>query len=255
MPTTAATISQQDVARLVTEVIRRIRAEAGPLASAAPPAAPSPAPTAVAVVSLSDRVVSAEILERLPAGTRRVRLPQRPVITPSARDLARDRGIELLPAAAQPVATAGRPLVIARADCQSDVSRLAASISRAVPASQQLPAAGLASALTAIADQAGRDAARAILLTDSPAVACVAANRHPSLRAVTAADAAGIEAAAEACAANLLIVEPARFSAHSLERLAARFAAGPTQTPPAALTAAVSATAPKPAGCNCQHGH
>jgi hypothetical protein len=243
-PTTSS-VTPQDVARLVSEVISRIRSESK--------AAAQPAAAAVAAVTLTDRVVSAEILERLPARTTQVQLPQRAVITPSARDVARDRGISLLPASARSVATTGRPLIIARADCRDDISALTAHISRAVPASQQIPTAGLTSVLMTLADHAGRDAARGLLLTDKPAVACVAANRHGSLRAVTADNAASLEAAASACAANLLVIEPGRFSVPSLERMAAAFARRETTAPPAVLSPPAPATTP--VACSCQHSH
>ena len=244
-PTTSS-VTPQDVARLVSEVINRIRAES---TTAAQPTSPA---TAVATVTLTERVVSAEILEQLPAKTAAVQLPRRAVITPSAKDVARDRGISLIPASAAAAPPAGRPLIIARADCKTDVSALAARISRAVPQSQQLPAAGLTAALATLADHAGRDAARGLLLTGTPAVACVAANRDVSLRAVTADTAAGLEAAATACAANLLVIDPSRFSATSLERLTVTFAtrAG-TVVPPVLNTTPL----PAPAACSCQHGH
>lgn len=245
-PTTSS-VTPQDVARLVSEVINRIRAEGRAAAESAS------APAALATVTLTDRVISAEILEKLPARTTTVQLARRAVITPSARDVARDRGISLIPAAAQPAGTSGRPLVIARADCATDVSALAARISRAVPQSQQLPAAGLTAALATLADHAGRDAARGLLLTGSPAVACVAANRYRSLRAVTDDTATGLKAAAAACAANLLIIDPSRFSALSLERLAAAFATSNTTVPPAVLTAAAPTSTP--AACSCRHSH
>ncbi len=250
-PTTANALTPQDIARLVGEVISRIHRET---AKAGQPAvAAVPAPAAVATVTLTDRVVSAELLEQLPADTTAVQLPRRAVITPSARDIARDRGISLVPAATQPAAGAARPLIIARAECEADCSALTARLNRAIPASQQIPAAGLASGLTTLADHAGRDAARGLLLTSNPALACVAANRHGSLRAVTADTVAGLEAAAAACAANLLVIDPSRFSATSLERMVVAFAARDSSPPPAVLTAA-----PPPAtatACSCQHSH
>lgn len=248
-PTNAVT--PQDIARLVGEVISRIRRET---ATADQPASPkASAPAAIATVTLTERVVSAEILERLPAQTSAVQLPRKAVITPSARDVARDRGIRLVPASTQSATTTARPLIIARAECKADCSALTARISRSIPASQQIPAAGLASGLATLADHASRDAARGLLLTSNPALACVAANRHVSLRAVTADNVAGLEAAAAACSANLLVVDPSRFSVTSLERMVASFASRESCPPPAALTEAVL---PAPvAACSCQHSH
>jgi len=251
MPNQSTTVSQQDVARLVAEVVRRIRQQAASTTPAGPalsPANPSAASATGGRVRLADRVIGTEAIERLPAGTTQVTLPHRAVVTPSARDAARERGITLTPEAKTSVAANGRPLMIARAECRTDVSVLAASISRAVPTSQQLPAAGLTSVLASLADHAGRDAARGLLLTDNPAVACVAANRHRALRAVTATDPASLEAAATACAANLIIVAPGQFPARSLERMAAALTTREA-TPPASLTLEPAAT-----GCSCHQG-
>lgn len=250
-PSPANTVTPQEIARLVGEVISRIRRETA-TAGRMVPTAPS-APAAIATVTLTERVVSAEILQRLPAQTSAVQLPRRAVITPSARDIARERGISLVPAAIHSAAAAARPLIIAQAECQADCSALTARISRSVPASQQIPAAGLASGLATLADHASRDAARGLLLTSNPALACVAANRHVSLRAVTADNVAGLEAAAAACSANLLVVDPSRFSATSLDRMVASFASRQSCPPPAVLTDAVQ-PAP-PAACSCQHPH
>lgn len=141
--------------------------------------------------------------------------------------------------------------MIARADCRGDVTGLTAAISRAVPMSQQLPAAGLKTVLASLADHAGRDAARGLLITDQPVIACIAANRHHSLRAVTGNDPATLDAAATASAANLLIVQPGRIPTRSLERLATALTTKET-TPPALLTDTAASSTPH--GCNCQQG-
>jgi hypothetical protein len=117
-----------------------------------------------------------------------------------------------------------------------------------VPGAQRLPSSGLADVIAALATHASRDAARGILLTGRPAVAAILANRSAYLRAVTGRDATHLAAAAAACAANLLVVDPAAF-AGGLERLCADFATRPSGPLPPELAAA-------PAGCGCQaHPH
>ena len=88
------------------------------------------------------------------------------VITPSAADRARERGITIVRGSASAAAPAvARPFLIAQAACPSQESARAAAIARAVPGAQQFPASGLADVITALADHASRDAARGILLT------------------------------------------------------------------------------------------
>jgi hypothetical protein len=234
------------VQELVAEVIRRIRA-AAPAASAAPGPKAAAGSAPAATVSVAGRVITLAQLERLPAGTRAVVVDAKAVVTPSARDHARDEGLTILrggtPASA---AAPARPFVVAQAACRGDATARAAAIARAVSAAQQLPASGLADVITALASHASRDGARGVLLTGRPAVALILANRSASLRAVSARDAAGLAAAAADAGANLLVVDPATFTGGSLERLCAEFHAAPAAALPAELSHA-------PAGCGCKH--
>ena len=249
---TPMTLDAAAVQALVAEVVRRILAAQAPTA-ATKPAAPSPQPAAAAsgtAMSIPDRVITLAHLERLPAAVREVVVDAKAVITPSAREHAKDAGISLV--RGQPggtTAVAARPFVIAQAACRGDASARTAAIARTVPGAQQLPASGLADVVAAIAAHASKDAARGVLLTGRPAVAVVLANRSASLRAVTARDAASLAAAAADTAANLLVVDPGQFTGGSLERICADFhraASGP-------LPAELAAT---PSGCGCKtHTH
>ena len=189
------------------------------------------------------------LLERVAAGTRQVAIDPRAVVTPSARDHARDVGLAIVrTAAASGLPAAVRPFLVATAACAADPGTKAAAIARAVPGASRLPASGISDVIAACALHAARDAARGILLTSRPAVAVILANRSASLRAVTGRDAATLAAHAAACAANLLIIDPATFSG-GLDRLCADFATAPTGPLPAELATA-------PAGCGCtSHPH
>lgn len=241
----------ETIRRLVAEVIARVAATAPPAVVSPPPASNDGRPQAPGGLTLTDKVVTLASLERLPAGTARVVVGAAAVITPSAREHARDAGIEIVrgaaPAAAnQPVS---RPFVVAHAECGGDVAGRCASIVRTIAGAAQLPATGLADVVAAIATHASRDGARAILLTGRPAAAVVLANRSSGLRAVTARDAAGLLAAAGEVSANLIVVDPKAFSAVSLDRVCGDFARRDFGTAPAELAAA-------PPPCACQgHAH
>lgn len=230
------------IKRLVEEVLRRIQGEA-----AARPASPSPA--AGAGVSSGATVISAATIAGLPAGTRRLMVAARAVITPSARDAAGAAGIIIVRGDAPAATATARPFVVAHAGCPGDAGGRTAAIARAVPGSQQLPATGLADVIAALALHASRDAARAVLLTGRPAAAVVLANRSAGLRAVTGRDPRMLAAAATECAANLIIVDPTAFTSGSLERSCAEFARLPAGTVPPEL-----AVAPTPCSCTT-HGH
>lgn len=257
----SAPISPDIVRSIVAEVLARI--QSGQVTSSA--GAGTPAPSAAQVTNslateaqssgndgpvIAERVITLALLERLSSGTRRLTVPASAVITPSAREFAVDAGIEILRATAtMGSAAAVRPLVIARADCPADLAGRAAGIPRAVPGTQQLPAAGLGAAIDAFATHVPRDGARCLLLTGRPAAAVILANRQPSLRAISGRDATTILAAIDACAANVVAIDPRDFSAVSLERLAVEFAKRNTGSVPADLD-----SAPTPCACN-GHSH
>ncbi|MCX7412707.1 MAG: hypothetical protein NTW36_04600 [Planctomycetia bacterium] len=250
MPTPSFTAV--DVSRIVAEVLARLQSGAE---TPRPAAAARPStygrPQQAAGVAIPDKVLTLALLEKLPAGTRQINVVAGAVVTPSAREFARDTGIEIVRTAGAGAGTnaSPRPLVIGRADCAADVSGRCAAIARGVPGSQQLPATGLADAIDAFALHVSRDGARAILLTGRPAVAVVLANRSASLRAATARDAATLLAAATECAANLLVVNPKDFSAGSLERVCVDFARRDLGPSPAELQSAATP-------CACQsHSH
>ena len=247
------------VAGLVREVLRRIHAEAAeaPVAGVAA-ASPPPLPTLCVIPS---KVITLDTFKLVPQGTRRVGLRSDAVITPSARDHAREAGIELVRGDVQPPVHS--TIVIGQADCLANAASRAASIARAVAGTQQLPASGLADVVAAIALHVGRDGAKGVLLTGRPAAAVVLANRFSSLRAVTARDAATLLAAAAQCAANVLIINPQEFASGSLERACIEFASRDTGVIPNELsglpgsctTASGSTESHQPCNCNANSPH
>lgn len=252
------------VRRIVEEVLRRIAADAAgtprPAGGAAPARvaaadAAATAPAAAAAAALTERVITLEMLVRLPAGTRQLTVPARAVVTPSARDHAREVGLAIVTAAASataaPAPATSRPLAIAHADCGGDATRRCATIARAVPGSQQLPPSGLADVVAALAAHAARDGGRGLLLTGRPAVAAVLANRHPGVRAIVARDSSSAARAASECSANLLVANPTDFTG-GLERAAVDFATRDRAAIPPELAAAAPAATP----CSCKtHSH
>ena len=73
----------QFIDRIVREVIRRLRAEEQRSGSAGSP------------FVLRERLITAASIESIPSGTREVSIAARAVLTPLARDEARDRGIHI----------------------------------------------------------------------------------------------------------------------------------------------------------------
>jgi hypothetical protein len=247
---TTVPLDAESVRRLVMEVLRRLdmptQSRAHSSAAVAEPTPVVQVPPTATAISLPAAVISLGVLEKLPPGIVRVGVSATAVITPSAREFARDRGLLIERIAAGTIGAAGRAVLIAHVDGPT-AAPAAAAIARAVPGGTRLAASGLADVVATIALQASRDAARGILLTSRPHVAVVVANRTASLRAVTGKAAAEISAAAAAIAANLLVLDPTLFSPSALARIAAEFAGRPAAIPPPELAQAS-------AGCGCK-GH
>ncbi len=241
-----ASLDPEMIRAIVAEVVRRIRSE--PPAAVSPMAAPSAGAETREGVVVPGRVVALAMLERLPPGVTRIVIEASAVITPSARDHARSRGLVIDRRSTGGGAVAPQsPFYVASAECGAEPAGQGAALARAVAGAAQLPASGLVDVVATLALHAARDAARGVLLCGRPAVAVVLANRSASLRAVTARDPAALAAAAADCSANLLVVDPSTFPAAALLRLATELAARPAGEIPAPLAA-------RPAGCGCT-GH
>ena len=266
----AQAFTPDQVAGIVREVLRRIRADLLPR-SAAPHAAPVAQPSAPPVTAapsaaagtfqLAEKLVTAATLAAAPTGTRTILLRHDALITPSGRDAARAAGCTLVRAhKGAGAAAASRPIFVAAAECPGDVAGRTAGLVRVLSGAQQLPATGLSDVVSSLALHVTRDGGRGILLAGRPHVATTLANRSPGVRAVTARDTTTLLAAAQECAANLLVLSPRDFSGSSLERSGVTFAGrepGPTPAelaPPA--PAACPCGGPKPEACSCTtHQH
>ena len=251
----------EQIAAVVREVMRRlIRADLprerllAPVSPAQPAAAPAGSQPAGSV-TIAEKLVTGASLATVPAGTRVVSLRYDALITPSARDAARAAGITLVRNAkgagnATGPAAQPRPLFVATADCPGDIAARTASLVRALPNAQRLPATGLSDVVASLGLHLTRDGGRAILLAGRPHVATALANRSVGVRAVTARDTQTLLAAAEECAANLLVVSPRDMSGASLERIAVTFAT----RAPVALPADFAPSTPAAAACPCSGG-
>jgi len=270
----APAFTPDQVAAIVREVLRRIRADLRPAgvtpvasAAAALPATQAPAPIAAAAVfQLAEKIVSAASLAAIPAGTKTVMLRHDALITPSGRDAARAAGCMLVRGVKGAQATPGaapaiRPFFVAAAECPGDSAARTAGLVRLLPGAQQLPATGLADVVSSLGLHLTRDGGRGILLAGRPHVAVALANRSPGVRAVTARDTTTLLGAAQECVANLLVIAPRDFSALSLERIGSTLASrdpGPAPAelaPPAAAGCACSSPKSDAPACSCTTHH
>ena len=271
----AHTFTPDQIAAIVREVLRRIRADLRPQV-ALPPAASAASALAAATASaagpsamagtfqLAEKIVTAASLATIPAGTKTILLRHDALITPSGRDAARAAGCTLVRGAKGGQVTpgavpAGRPFFVAAAECPGDSAARTAGLVRALPGAQQLPATGLVDVVSSLGLHLTRDGGRGILLAGRPHVAVALANRSPGVRAVTARDTTTLLAAAQECAANLLVIAPRDFSASSLERIGVTLAGRDPGPAPAELAPPAAAGCPcggpQPEACSCSTHH
>ena len=88
------TLDAETVRQLVAEVVARIQAQTPPAPSVpARPVSFTPQPQPAVGLTIADAVITLATVERLPGGTKRALISTKAVITPSAREHARDHGI------------------------------------------------------------------------------------------------------------------------------------------------------------------
>lgn len=174
------------------------------------------------VVSSADRVITQAMIEALPAGTRRLRFAGHAVITPAARDQAKQQGVELkrgLGAAASeqgPPVDPGQPSgdgVIYDFDDPGHSDR-----GRGTALANQLRRRGLTPAVVtgafheALAAPLSHSAGVAVVLADLPAVAVWQASRHAQARPAALDRIDGIASLQAAMDPNVWVLDLSRLS-------------------------------------------
>ncbi len=186
---------------------------------------------------IDDAVISAGILADRVANMRRVLIGARAVVTPSARDLLKEKNITLVRALKAMPSNSVR-VILAVADSKIDASSIVRSLQQHVSV-DQLSAVGLVEAVTALADQLSKNGTTGVLLTANVAAALCIANRRHGVRAATASNRGELNDVLRSVGANLLIVDSLRRSPAELQRIIEAFAAAPSHECPAELKAAL----------------
>jgi hypothetical protein len=157
--------------------------------------------------SVTNKVISLEVLREMPAGVSRLVAPRGALLTPAARDDLRRRNIAI----ASAVTPSQRPetsLTLAVADTAFDPAPLISMLRGEIGTLDRLPTAPLIETVDALCDRIRRQA-KGLLLTDAPATALCVANRQQGIRAIEGTNAQSTADAAKAVAANLLVLAPA----------------------------------------------
>ncbi len=211
-------------------MVRQVLERLGALQQGPKPA-DTPKPTVVAAQpntngnqTLNSRVIGTRELEVVKPETKRVIVQRGTVVTPAARDWLREKKVELawatsgnMPktplnggkATVSATKPATRQIVLGQAAAKFDATALVRQLESRGYTVQRLAHAGLEQVARELATAAAFDGTPAVLLTDQPWAAVVAANRHPSARAAWVRDRRETIAAQREVNLNLAIVSVA----------------------------------------------
>ncbi len=211
-------------------IVQRVLAQLGPSAVAAPAAAgahlaaavaPSPVPAAqVADQVVTGQVITGALLTETVNGFRQVQIGPKAILTPSARDFVKQRGIQIIREATaaakasairwQIIVTRSNPQVTAAVESLPQLG-VAASVTLS-----GLPAEAAAQATSALCRG---EAIKVVVFTDQPELLSCLANRNDKVRAAAATNVAVAERIRGSMQANLLAVDPGTRSAHEIKGL------------------------------------
>lgn len=219
--------SAEQVDRIVHEVLSR-------LGRGAQAAANDAASSSLGEIVLSEKVVSATLLADRLDGVKRVVVSPRAVVTPSARDLLRDRNITLARALKTvPATAAAAKLIVYAAGLRIDMGSLANSLRQDGLEIEFRAEAEFVQAVSGMASEIASSRTRGVLLTDQVAAALCLANRRRGVRAAAATNRGDVNDAIRSVGANLLIVDGVRRSKFEIQRIVEAFAAaGFVECPP-----------------------
>lgn len=187
-------------------------------------------------LEITERLVTLATLEHRLTGIRHVVLARGAVLTPSVRDVFRERKITVSYAAgAKATTTVAIVLGVAELDETASAKAAAAfveSLSRDGVVIERIATTGLANVVNELADHAARGGRPTVLLTSRPEAAACLANRFAGVRAVGGRDTGAVRLAMAEVAANLLTFDPTVAPA-AFRRLITEFRTGwPRRVPP-----------------------
>jgi hypothetical protein len=185
-------------------------------------------------LALDEAVVSATLLADRLEGVGRLMVRRGSVVTPAARDLLRERNIDLSYQAAAPKAGARTRLVVGLANTNCSITTLFNLLTREPLAIERVTATDLAAVVDELAAQLAKPMTLALLFTGDLAAALCLANRMPGVRAATAASIRDVVAAIAAIGVNLLVLDPTGKSPFILKQWIARFCQGAPRVCPEA---------------------
>jgi hypothetical protein len=217
---TEAMLIDEIVARVLRELGTGAIAVSAPRAPALSTAVPSAVASPPAEIALAGAVITQETLRQQAGNTRRIRVAARAILTPTARDYIRERGLDVIRDAASSEAPAAP-------SCQVIVTSALPQVAAAL---KGLRSAGfhLDERLLGSAEEAATQGTNAlcraeaelvVVLTGEPEKVACLANRNGAVRGAPVRDGAALPALRASLQPNLLAIDPAGKSQFDLKQL------------------------------------
>jgi len=210
--------SAEQVDRIVREVLSRLDRRSGGATSADMTASHGE-------IVITEKVVSAATLIDRLAGVKRVLVSPRAVVTPSARDLLRDKNITLVRALKPSLGRGAEKLILYATSGRLDIDSLISALRQRGIEIEPRVSAELAQAVVGLAGDLGESGTRGVLLTGEIVAALCLANRRRGVRAAAVANRGDVNEAIRSVGANLLVIDSMRRSKFEIERIVEAFAA------------------------------
>lgn len=209
-------------AALIEEIVGRVLKQLGTAAVAARPATAAPTPVSVAVpdVSITAHVVTGEILEGLEGSVRTIRVGPKAILTPSACDWIRQRGLTVSRETKVATKAAGsRWIVIVSHSTPQVTGAVEALRSSGMMVESRLSGSAQESAGQATAALCRGEAPGIVVLADQPELVACLANRNERIRAAVVHNVQSFDRVRTRFQPNLLAIDPVHQSLFELRQL------------------------------------
>ena len=219
---------EYQVERIVREVMARLASDShgtarqNRIATTAASPGHENAKSSTDANEIENKVVCLADLDGRLNGTKRLVLRRGAVITPAARDLLRQSGIDVSYRIGETKKTVKRvSLVIGLVATEFDPSTLLSHLRQHGASVAQIASTGLIGVIDELTDHVARGGQQALLLTGQSLAAVCLANRVEGVRAVVARSTWDVRRAVAEVGVNFLVVDPATVTQFELQRMAA----------------------------------
>ncbi|MFN0051369.1 MAG: hypothetical protein ACKV0T_04215 [Planctomycetales bacterium] len=214
-----------DAGSLIDEIVERVLRELGSNreaarrapAGAGGSAPPSAISDATAAVSITAPVITGDLLEQSARGAARIRVSSRAILTPSARDFLRQRGVEVVRESPPTVPAASQRWQVMVTHGSPQVTAALAGLRRdGIVFEQRLLGLPDEAASQATGALCRGEAAGVVVFTTEPELVACLANRQERVRGVSLRSLPTLDAVRRSANPNLLAIDPVGKSSFEL---------------------------------------